>query len=114
MSQEESINSKKIRDGVMDMLNNEFEVADDAFNTSGADYHRYVHSKIYELTRRPWYTINREETHIEGKKYVDEYIDFIISNYGNNFKYVLLSISYPVMFYNSERGFKLLKEKYTD
>lgn len=114
MSQEESINSKKIRDEVMDMLNNEFEDADNVINSSAADYHRFVHSKIYKLTGRPWYTINREETHIEGKKYVDEYIDFIISNYGNNFRDVLLRISYPVIFYNSERGFKILKEKYTD
>lgn len=114
MSQEESISSNEIRDGVMDMLNNVFEVADSAFNTSAADYHRFVHSKIYELTGRPYYVISREETHREGKKYVDEYINLMNSYYGDNFKFFLLHLSYPVMFYNNERGFKILNEKYTD
>ena len=98
----------------MDMLNNVFEVADNAYKTSAADYHRFVHSKIYELTRRSYYTISREETHREGKKYVDEYIDSNISYYEDDFKHLLLRISYPVIFYNNERGFKILNEKYTD
>ena len=89
MSQEKSINSNKIADRVMDMLNNVFEVANDAYNSSCADYHRYVHSKMYELTRRPYYTINKEETHVEGKKYVDEYVDLMMSQYGNDFRGLL-------------------------
>ena len=113
MSKEETANTK-IEDKINDMLENTLEAPKYAYNTSGADYGRFVHSKIYELTRRPWYCIGRDETDKEGEKYVDEYIDLMVSYYNDNFRHLLLRLCFPVIFYKNERGLKILEQKYAD
>lgn len=112
---DECISRREMSRRIDEMLDATMRDPKSASTSSYCDYLRFIHSEKWEETGAPWYSHNdRRLIDEEGPKYVDKYVDRMLEYYPSDLRMLLLKLSYPVVAFENNRGFKILVEKFQE